>query len=146
MTAQEKFEARLKELGLDVKYELTGDKVGKVGKVLDDGTIVILVHYAWEPHDPYTELHYPPFDELWENEKFKKECMENFFEYPDDKFVAELARWLQYGSACRYPCPLFPVDVYFAADGLEKSWFDYQDDVPTAEDIIKNLVKEHSMA
>lgn len=142
MTAQEKFEARLKELGLELEYESTRDRVGKV---LDDGSIVVLVHYAWEPHDPYTELHYPPYDNLWKNDKFKKECMENFFEHSDDKFVADLARWLQYGSACRYPCPLFPVDVYFAADGLEKSWFDYQDDA-TAEEIIKNLVKEHSVA
>ena len=145
MTAQEKFEARLKELGLEEAYKASRDKVGKV---LEDGTIVILVHYPWEPGDPYTEHHFPSFDDLRKSEQFVKECMDNFFENDDDKFVADLARWLQYGSACHYPCPLFPEDVYFAANGLELSWFDYQDDPEpqTAEDIIKNLVKEHSVA
>ena len=145
MTAQEKFEARLKELGLEEAYKASRDKVGKV---LEDGTIVILVHYPWEPGDPYTEHHFPSFDDLRESEQFVKECMDSFFEDGDDKFVADLARWLQYGSECRYPCPLFPEDVYFAANGLELSWFDYQDDPEpqTAEEIIKNLVKEHSVA
>ena len=145
MTAQEKFDARLKELGLDLEYESTGDKVGKV---LDDGTIVILVHYAWEPEDPYTECRFPSFDELRKNEKFVKECQDNFFENNDDKFVADLARWLQYGSECHYPCPLYAEDVYFAANGLELSWFDYKDDPEpqTAEEIIKNLVAENFQA
>lgn len=145
MTAQEKFEARLEELGLTVAYETTGDKVGKV---MDDGTIVILVHYPWEPGDPYTERRFPSFDELRKDEQFVKECMDNFFENDDDKFVADLARWLQYGSECRYPCPLYAEDVYFAANGLELSVFNYEDDPEppqTAEEIIKNLVAEHSL-
>ena len=144
MTAQEKFEARLKELGLDVAYELSRDKVGKV---LPDGTIIIFVHYSWEPGDPYTECRFPSFAELRKNEQFVKECMDNFFENNDDKFVADLARWLQYGSECHYPCPLYAEDVYFAAAGLELSWINYEDDPEpqTAEEIIKNLVAEHSL-
>ena len=147
MTAQEKFDARLKEVGLDVEYESTGDRAGKV---LDDGTIVILVHYAWEPHDPYSEFRYPPFEELWKDEDFRQACKKEYYGQTNDyKFEAQLAYWLDIHDGLN-GCPLFPVDLYWltSKDGktFESFWTNYEDDVPTAEDIIKNLVKEHSVA
>lgn len=147
MTAQEKFEARLKELGLEVEYESTRERAGKV---LDDGTIVILVHYAWEPGDPYTELRYPPVEELWKDEDFRQACKREYYGQTNDyEFEAKLAYWLDIHEGLN-GCPLFPVDLYWltSKDGktFESFWTNYEDDVPTAEDIIKNLVKEHSVA
>lgn len=132
MTAREKFIARLKELGLYDEWVSCEDRVGKV---MEDGSITILIHYEWEESDPYNEIHYPSFDKLWENDGFRKNCMSDFFEHEDDKFVAALARWLEYGPGCGYKCPLFPVDVYFAASGLETKIIEFKDDpaVPDPE-------------
>lgn len=129
MTAREKFLARLKELGLYDEWAATGDMAAKF---MDDMSIVIMVHYEWEKEDPYHELHFPPFNELRDNEQFVKECRENFFEHNDDKFVADLARWLEYGPGCRYECPLYPRDAYFPASGLETEIIEFKDDDETA--------------
>lgn len=140
MTAREKFEARLKELGLYDEWKTCGDKVGKV---MEDGSIVILIHYEGTEGDPYNEIHYPSFEELWENESFKKECMSDFFEHDDDKFVASLARWLEYGPGCGYECPLFPVDVYFPANGLETESIEFKDDPITPDpERLTNIIRE----
>lgn len=143
MTAQEKFEARLKELGLQAEYDTTGDMVGKV---LDDGRIVVLVHYEWERDDPYTEFMYPPFDELWKEENFRKACKEEYYTNCDGnyEFVAKLALWLDLHKDWT-KCPLFPCDLYWLPSGFEIYWKNYSDD-DTAEEIIKNLVKEHALA
>lgn len=125
MTAREKFIARLKELGLYEEWDASGDMAAKF---MDDKSIVIMVHYEWESDDPYHELHFPRFDELRDNEQFVKECRSNFFEHNDDKFVADLARWLEYGPCCRYECPLFPADAYFPANGLETEVIEFKDD------------------
>lgn len=145
MTAQEKFEARLKELGLESEYA----KDGHVGKVMDDGSIVVLVHIENEPGDGYTEFRYKPYEELWKDPQFREKIKNEFYESDDDHFVAELAYWLDIhknGSKC----PLFPVDLYWltSKDGktFESFWTNYQDDVPTAEEIIINLVAENSLA
>lgn len=139
MTAREKFEARLKELGLYDEWMSCSDKVGKV---MEDGSIVILIHYDWEKDDPYNEIHYPSFDKLWENENFRKECMSDFFEHDDDKFVAGLARWLQYGPGCGYECPLFPVDVHLAASGLETEVIEFKDDPAPDPERLTNIIRE----
>lgn len=141
MTAREKFEARLKELGLEEQYNSVGDMVGKV---LDDGRVVVLVHYEWERDDPYTELIYPPYEELWKDEKFRQACKREFYINCDgnDEFIAKLAKWLDLHEDWT-KCPLLPCDLYWL--GVETSWQNYQDD-DTAEEIIKNLVAEHSLA
>ena len=145
MTAREKFEARLKELGLENVYRIDDH----VGATLPDKSLVVLVHIGGEKGDPYTEMHYPPFDELWKNEKFRQACKEEYYNNSDDdEFVADLARWLDIHKPWN-ECPLFPVDLYWLTDrdgkGFESSWFNYSDDA-TAEEVIKNLVAEYSLA
>lgn len=142
MTAREKFFARLKELGLEEQYNEVGDMVGKV---LDDGRVVVLVHYEWERDDPYTEFIYPSYEELWKNEKFRKACKEEYYANccGNDEFIAQLACWLDLHRPFD-KCPLFPVDLYWLPCGFETKWFNYEDDA-TAEESIKNLVKEHSV-
>ena len=142
MTAQEKFEARLKELGLEADYA----KDGHVSKVMDDGSIVVLVHME-EKDDPYTEIHYPPFEDLWKNPVFREACKNEFYvNSDDDKFIRDLACWLDIHTHW-FKCPLFPVDLYWLPGGFESKYFDYEDDPEpqTAEEIIKNLVAEHSL-
>lgn len=135
MTAREKFYARLKELGLDSQYG--GDD--HVGTVLPDGRVVVLVHIQSDPTDDYSEFIYPPFEELWKDEEFRKKCKENFYESDDDHFVAELAYWLDiHKGGCK--CPLYPVDLYWT--GVECNWFNYGDDL-TAEEIIQELVRQN---
>lgn len=122
MTAREKFIARLKELGLDGVWP-TEDHVGKV---MEDGSIVVLIHVETDPHDTYTEIHYPPFEEVWKNEVSKRRLKQEFYYSDDDHFVAELAYWLDiHNNGAK--CPLFPVDLYWA--GIDEvSAFDYEDD------------------
>lgn len=143
MTAQEKFEARLKELGLTEAYKKTGDKVGKI---MDDGRVVVLIHYEWESGDPYTEINYPSYEDLWKNENFRRACKEEYYTNCDGnyEFVAKLALWLDLHKDWT-ECPLLPCDLYWLPSGFETSWQNFQDDA-TAEEIIKNLVAEHSLA
>lgn len=141
MTAREKFEARVRELGLEEQYA----DDGHVGAVLPDGSVVVLVHIEYERDDPYTELHYPSFEELWKDEAFRAACKDEYYNGDcDDEFIANLARWLDIHKPWT-KCPLFPVDLYWLQGGFETSWFNYEDD-QTAEEIIKNLVAEHSVA
>lgn len=122
MTAREKFEARLKELGLDGEY----GPDDHVGKFLEDGSIVVLVHIQSDPTDGYTEFRYPPFEEMWKDSRFREECKENFYDSDDDHFVAELAYWLDiHKNGAK--CPLTPVDAYWAG-APETEWFNYEDD------------------
>lgn len=139
MTAQEKFEARVKELGLKADY-ISDDHIGAV---LPDGKVVVLVHIKGESDDPFTEFIYPPYDELWKDEKFRQACKENFYGQTDNyEFEAKLAYWLDIHKFDK--CPLAPVDLYWVgAKALH--WFNYEDD-QTAEDIIKKLVEENRLA
>lgn len=142
MTAQEKFEARVAELGLEADYEIDGH----IGAVLPDGSIVVLVHLEYEKDDPFTELHYPSYEELWKNPEFRDACKKEF--YPNcsgnDEFIAKLACWLDLHRDYD-KCPLFPVDLYWLPSGFESSWFNYEDDL-SAEEIIKNLVAKNTVA
>lgn len=140
MTAEEKFYARLKELGLEDEF----DGENHVGAVLPDGRVIVLVHYDGERGDPYTEIEYPPYDELWKDEKFRQSCKEEFYENSDDdEFISNLARWLDIHGK-KDKCPLFPVDLYWLSAPVTK-WFNYEDD-PRAEEVIKNIVAEHAKA
>lgn len=137
MTAREKFEARLKELGLYDEWVTCKDKVGKV---MDDGSIVILIHYE-EDGDPYNEIHYPSFEELWKDEGFRNNCKQDFYCHEDDHFVAKLAYWLDIHTNGA-ECPLFPVDVYFTASGLETEVIEFKDDTAPDPERLTNIIRE----
>ena len=132
MTAKEKFYARLKELGIESQYGLDDH----VGAFLPDGSIVVLVHVEGNKNDPYSEFHYPPYEELWKDENFRRECKLNFYDSDDDHLVAELAYWLDIHKNGA-ECPLYPVDVYWTGISPDK-WFDYEDDL-RAEEIINAM-------
>lgn len=122
MTAKEKFEARLKGLGLYEEWVKQGE-CGKVAVEREDG-IILLVHENDE--DKFTEEHFPTFSELRKNPKFVKECKEEWYaNCDDDKFVCNLACWLDGYSD---ECPLFPVDVYFPGNEMMTEWKDFDDD------------------
>ena len=122
MTAKEKFEARLKGLGLYEEWVKQGE-CGKVAVEREDG-IILLVHENDE--DKFTEEHFPTFSELRKNPKFVKECKEEWYaNCDDDKFVCNLACWLDGYSD---ECPLFPVDVYFPGNEMMTEWKDFEDD------------------
>lgn len=122
MTAKEKFEARLKGLGLYEEWVKQGE-CGKVAVEREDG-IILLVHENDE--DKFTEEHFPTFSELRKNPKFVKECKEEWYaNCDDDKFVCNLACWLDGYSN---ECPLFPVDVYFPGNEMMTEWKDFDDD------------------
>lgn len=128
MTAKEKFEARLKGLGLYEEWVKQGE-CGKVAVEREDG-IILLVHENDE--DKFTEEHFPTFSELRKNPKFVKECKEEWYaNYDDDKFVRNLACWLDGYSD---ECPLFPVDVYFPGNEMMTEWKDFDDDDEDEDD------------
>jgi len=124
MTREQKFEARLEELGLTQEWENQG-RVGRVATTDEQGNIILLIHE--DDNDNYSEIHYPPFEVLRRNYKFVKACILEWKGY-DEKFEAELDDWLAYGAFSQRPCPLCPVDVYFPADGLQTSYEDFEDD------------------
>lgn len=127
MKARDKFIKRLKEEGLYEEWLATGDRAAKFK---DDGTILIFVHYEWEPTDTYDEIHLPSFEDMRRKESFRKECENVFYDDGDDKFVAELARWLAHGEINGIKCPLVPVDAYFPGSGLElDDTVQFEDDV-----------------
>lgn len=124
MTAREKFIKRLEEEGLYTEWLATGERAGKF---LDDGTILIFVHYEWEPTDTYDEFHFPSFEDMRSHASFQKECEDCFFD-GDDKFVANLARWMAHGEINGVKCPLAPCDAYFPGAGLEIETTQFEDD------------------
>ena len=122
MTAKQKFEARLKELGLYEEWVKQGE-CGKVAVEREDG-IILMVHENDE--DKFTEEHFPTFSELRKNPKFVEECKKEWYaDWDDDKFVRNLACWLDGYSD---ECPLFPVDVYFPGNEMMTEWKDFEDD------------------
>ena len=73
MTASEKFEARLHELGLYNDWVEQGG-LGRVGiQLVEEEKIIILVHESED--DRYTEFTYPPIWEMEENETFRKKAL-----------------------------------------------------------------------
>ena len=122
MTAKQKFEARLQELGLMEEWKKQGE-FGKVAVEREDG-IILLVHENDE--DRFTEEHFPTFSELRKNPKFVEKCKEEWYtDWDDDRFVRNLACWLDGYSD---ECPLFPVDVYFPGNQMMTEWKDFEDD------------------
>lgn len=122
MTAKQKFEARLKELGLYEEWVKQGE-CGRAAVEREDG-IILLVHES--DKDRFTEEHFPTFSELRKNPKFVEECKEEWYtDWDDDRFVRNLACWLDGYSD---ECPLFPVDVYFPGNQMMTEWKDFEDD------------------
>lgn len=135
MTAREKFIARLKELGLYDEWIGVSDHVGKV---MDDGSIVVMIHVDSDPGDSYTEIHYPPFEEVWKDKESRDRIKQEFYCSDDDHLVAELAYWLDIHKNGAQ-CPLFPVDLYCAGiDPVEH--FDYEDDSDDDAKLIVEMV------
>lgn len=135
MTAKEKFEARLKELGLYEEWVKQG-KCGKVAVEREDG-IILLVHENDE--DKFTEERFPTFSELRKNPKFVEECKKEWYaDWDDDKFVRNLACWLDGYSD---ECPLFPVDVYFPGNQMMTEWKDFEDDENDEEEKYQTQVE-----
>lgn len=118
MNAREKFEARLRELGLPYRWQQQGT-FGKLGAENESG-IFILVH---ESFDQYTEFVYPPMKELEKNEDFRQMALDKFWSNGDLEFVGKLYRWYKDPS---YDCPLHPMDVYFCYKS--NSYSNFEDD------------------
>lgn len=123
LTAEEKFDARLKELGIYEDWCQQGC-VGRVGVETSEG-IKILVHE--DEDDRFTEFTYPPMREMEKKDQFRIKALEEF--YPamsDDKeFMSKLVRWVVNPANKN---PLFPVDVYFLWS--DYAWQDFVDDKP----------------
>jgi len=123
MKKEQKFEARLEELGLMEEWNKQG-RCGRVATTNEKGEIILFVHE--DDHDAYSEFHYPKFSELRTEYSFIKACILEWNGYDKD-FEAQLDAWLSDPCGCK-PCPLYPVDVYFPADGLETFCMDFEDD------------------
>lgn len=123
MKAFQKFEKRLKDLGLYDEWCSMGE-AGKVGIETEDG-IIILVHE--EEGDEYTEFTYPPMREMARDEDFRRRALNEFKEAGDEKFIRQLIWWFFYPE--KNECPLFPVDVYFIWDVYR--WEHFKDDEVT---------------
>ena len=135
MTAREKFIARLKELGIYEQW-LREDHVGAV---LPDGSVVVLIHVETDPQDTYTEIHYPPYEEIRKKPEDVQKLKNEFYGNGDDAFVGRLAYWLDFPDE-KIDCPLFPVDLYWSQVD-DDHWFDYKDDDSPA-DIAKACIQE----
>lgn len=114
MNAKEKFENRLRELGLYDEWLQIG-ALGKVGTETEEN-VIIFVHE--DDEDKYSECTFPPMWKMSEDDGFRRMALREFVDAGDEKFIRALVRWFFDPKA---PCPLFPVDVYFLWD------FDYKD-------------------
>lgn len=138
MTAKQKFEARLKELGLMDEWTKQGE-CGKVAVEREDG-IILMVHE--NNKDKFTEEHFPTFSALRKNPKFVEECKEEWYaDWDDDKFVRNLACWLDGYSD---ECPLFPVDVYFPGNEMMTEWKDFEDDENDEEEEYQHQIADNA--
>ena len=122
MTASEKFEARLHELGLYNEW-LEQGALGRIGtELVEEDKIIILVHESED--DAYTEFVYPPMQEMAQDEDFRRRALMEFVDAGDEKFIRNLVRWYINRHS---ECPLFPVDVYFLWQNY--TFTDFEDDV-----------------
>lgn len=138
MTAKQKFEARLDALGLMEEWKKQGE-CGKVAVEREDG-IILLVHENDE--DKFTEEHFPTFSELRKIPEFVEECKGEWYaDWDDDKFVRNLACWLDGYSD---ECPLFPVDVYFPGNEMMTEWKDFEDDEDDEEEEYQHQIADNA--
>ena len=138
MRADEKFEARLEELGLLEEWESIGC-FGRVGAETGEG-ISIMVHEGDD--DKYSEFKFPSMNRMSESDDFRYRALAEFHDHTDDKFIRELVYWVVCPS--RNECPLFPVDVYFIWDDVQVTDFeDDEDSIPLAEYIFAKETEEY---
>ena len=133
MRADEKFEARLEELGLLEEWESIGC-FGRVGIETGEG-VFIMVHEGDD--DKYSEFKFPTMNRMSESDDFRYRALAEFHDHTDDKFIRELVNWVVCPS--RNKCPLFPVDVYFIWDDVQVT--DFEDDEETLEDVLTKYEK-----
>ena len=122
MTKEQKFEARLTEMGLLNEWNKQG-RCGRVATTDANGNIILFVHE--DETDGYSEIHYPPFEELRNKYGFIKNCILEWKGY-DAMFECKLDAWL--GGVEDSPCPLDPVDAYFPASSFQTFYEDFEDD------------------
>ena len=132
MTANYKFEARLRELGLWERWRANG-MCGRIGAFTEEHTI-ILVHENYD--DDYTEFKYPPFKQMAESEEFRDKALAKFVEAGDEKFIRQLVWWW---VNPKNTCPLYPEDAYSLWN--EYTWQKFEDDEETLEDVLKHYEK-----
>lgn len=133
MKAYQKFEKRLRELGLFEDWHKQG-AIGRVGTETEDA-IIILVHES--EVDKYTEFTYPTMKELGTSNEFRLRALKEFVSWDDDEFRRKLCYWVVDPSN---ECPLFPVDVFFLYDGCSFEHFE-DDTEETLEDVLKHYEK-----
>lgn len=127
MKASEKFEARLRELGLFNEWLEMGG-FGRIGiELVEEDKIIILVHES-ENDSYYTEFTYPPMRKMEQSEDFRKRALAEFVDAGDDEFARDLIRWYLTPN-CK--CPLFPADAYFIWD--DYTYINFEDDVEEQE-------------
>lgn len=109
-TAQDKFEKRLEELNRLEDWK-SQEHEGRMGIFTDDGISIFV-----NENDECAEYKFPPISHMERSEDFRMRALRDFCNHTDDKFVAELARWV---ADIRHDCPLYPLDVYFLWDDAE---------------------------
>lgn len=123
MTAKEKFEARVEELGLMEEWATApAEWIG----VETEKEIIVFVHFDDTDHF-YSEYHYPRFDQMTREQV---DALTANFANDDEKpkFLVDLAKW----CAGNGSCPLFPCDVYPNIDPIEE--IEFEDDEKIAEE------------
>lgn len=120
MTAKEKFEARLKELGLWERW-CENQECGRIGAATEEGTIVLVHEYE---DDEYTEFTFPHLRELQESKEFREKALAEYVEAGDEKFIRELVWWYLYPN--KNKCPLYPEDLYSICN--EYTWKNFDND------------------
>lgn len=135
MTAKEKFEARVDELGLDWNSINNGGFDG----VETDKEIIVLVHYDHNDRF-YSEYHYSRFDSMTRGQidtltaHFASE-----YNWEDGgtnrEFVTKLALWCAGAGSC----PLFPCDVYTNIDPIEE--IEFKDDEPEGDEEVQYQIQ-----
>lgn len=135
MTAKEKFEARLNQLGLADEWSAIGGN-GKVATFGNDGSIILLIHEGRE--DGYSEIRYPSYKDLRENEAFVDACAHKCVAFDNDlDFTTRTARWLLHVTD---ECPLVAEDIYsICEDEFNEYYNDFEDDSETLPDAYKGF-------
>jgi hypothetical protein len=124
MKAYEKFENRLRELGLYEEW----CKQGSCGRIATatDNNVIVLVYEG--DGDSYTEFTYPPIHIMSQDADFRRRALDEYKDVEDEKFLQDLIYWYLYPNN---KCPLFPVDVYLVWNN--PTWVDFEDD----EDVVE---------
>jgi hypothetical protein len=131
MTAEEKFESRLKELGLWERW-CTNQQCGRIGVVTDTNTIVLVHEYDG---DDYTEFRFPLLSQLSEDKEFRAKALAEFVDAGDEKFIRDLVWWF---LDAKNGCPLYPEDVY--SIWSECTWENFEDD---KEEYVMDCTNNH---